>query len=173
MWGHNTQLLPYWDSFPTTENFQCKYCTMKQWYCSQINYSQNLSKSCHLMAWLWLFRTPGQAEATTVPSPWPGLAWPVWAQLGSAHGLRPGPDSNHGCKGGWIMSRGLEHGSTNIQKSIFCLSQNLLAGGSMPVIVRNCLAIFTKFFWCQIEQITKSFSGYIHPTDVHYVHLIM
>ena len=59
-------------------------------HCSHINYSQSPPKSHGLTAWLWLFRTPGQAKATMKPSSWPSLAWPIWGQLGLAHGLRPG-----------------------------------------------------------------------------------
>jgi hypothetical protein len=51
---------------------------------------KNNPKSRGLTAWLWLFRSPGQAKAAMKLSSWPGLAWPIWAQLGLAHGLRPG-----------------------------------------------------------------------------------
>jgi len=43
-----------------------------------------------LMAWLWLAWTPGQAKALMKPGSWPSLAWPNWAWLWLAHGLRPG-----------------------------------------------------------------------------------
>ena len=36
------------------------------------------------------FKTSGQAKSQKKPSLWPGLAWPIWAWLGPAHGLRPG-----------------------------------------------------------------------------------
>ena len=36
---------------------------------------QKFGESCSLMAWLWLFRIPGQAKAVMEPSFWPGLAW--------------------------------------------------------------------------------------------------
>jgi hypothetical protein len=47
-------------------------------------------KSRGFMAWLWLVRTIGQAKAAKKPSLWLGLAGPIWARLGLAHGLRPG-----------------------------------------------------------------------------------
>ena len=47
-------------------------------------------KSRGLTAWLWLFKNASQAKAALKPSKWPGLAWPIWAWLGLAHGLRPG-----------------------------------------------------------------------------------
>ena len=55
-------------------------------------------KSHGLTAWLWLFKNPSQAKAAVKPSNWPGLAQPIWAQFGLAHGLRPGlamPYSQH------------------------------------------------------------------------------
>ena len=36
------------------------------------------------------FQNVSRAKAAMKPSLWPGLAWPIWARLGSAHGLRPG-----------------------------------------------------------------------------------
>ena len=36
------------------------------------------------------FQNASQAKAATKPSKRPGLAWPIWAWLGLAHGLRPG-----------------------------------------------------------------------------------
>ena len=42
------------------------------------------------LAWLRLFKTPGQAKAVKKPSSRLGLAWPIWAWPGPAHGLRPG-----------------------------------------------------------------------------------
>jgi hypothetical protein len=47
-------------------------------------------KSRGLAAWLWLFKKASQAKAAMKPSKWPGLARPIWAWLGLAHGLRPG-----------------------------------------------------------------------------------
>ena len=34
------------------------------------------------------FQNASWAKAVIKPSFWPGLAWPIWARLGSAHGLR-------------------------------------------------------------------------------------
>jgi hypothetical protein len=50
----------------------------------------NPPKSRGFTAWLWLFSTPSWAKAAIKPSSWPGLAWPIWARPGLAHGLRPG-----------------------------------------------------------------------------------
>ena len=48
-------------------------------------------KSHGLSQRFWLFRIPGQAKAIIIkPLFWLGLAWPIWAWLGLAHGLRPG-----------------------------------------------------------------------------------
>jgi hypothetical protein len=47
-------------------------------------------KSRGLTAWLWLFKPQAGPKAKTKPSFWPGLARPIWAWLGPAHGLRPG-----------------------------------------------------------------------------------
>jgi hypothetical protein len=47
-------------------------------------------KSRGLTAWLWLFKNTSRAKAAMKPSIWPGLAWPIWARLGLAYGLRPG-----------------------------------------------------------------------------------
>ena len=47
-------------------------------------------KSRGLTAWLWLFKSASRAKAPMKPSIWPGLARPIWAWLGLAHGLRPG-----------------------------------------------------------------------------------
>ena len=47
-------------------------------------------KSRGLTAWLWLFKNVSRAKAAMKPSKWPGLARPIWARLGLAHGLRPG-----------------------------------------------------------------------------------
>ena len=47
-------------------------------------------KSRGLTAWLWLFKNASRAKAVMKPSTRPGLAWPIWAQLGLAYGLRPG-----------------------------------------------------------------------------------
>ena len=53
-------------------------------------HKQKFGESRGLTAWLWLFRIPGRAKAVMEPSFWPGLAWPIWAWPGLAHGLRPG-----------------------------------------------------------------------------------
>jgi hypothetical protein len=47
-------------------------------------------KSHSLMAWLWLFKNASQAKAIMKLSSWPGLAQPIWAQLGLACSLRLG-----------------------------------------------------------------------------------
>jgi hypothetical protein len=47
-------------------------------------------KSRGLTAWLWLFKTAGQAKAAKKLSSWLGLAWPILAWLGQAHGLKLG-----------------------------------------------------------------------------------
>jgi hypothetical protein len=47
-------------------------------------------KSRGLTAWLWLFFNASRAKAPIKPSSRPGLARPIWARLGPAHGLRPG-----------------------------------------------------------------------------------
>ena len=49
-----------------------------------------LTPSRGLTAWPWLFRMLGRAKALMKPSLWLGLARPIWAWLGLAHGLRPG-----------------------------------------------------------------------------------
>ncbi|KAI0290119.1 hypothetical protein BC826DRAFT_1028132 [Russula brevipes] len=47
-------------------------------------------KSRGLTARLRLFRHPSRAKAPMRPALWLGLAQPIWARVGSAHGLRPG-----------------------------------------------------------------------------------
>jgi hypothetical protein len=47
-------------------------------------------KSRGLTAWLWLFKNASRAKAAMKPSKRPGLARPIWARLGLAHGLKPG-----------------------------------------------------------------------------------
>jgi hypothetical protein len=38
------------------------------------------------------FEIVGRAKAVVGLHSWPGLAWPNWARLGSAHGLKPGQE---------------------------------------------------------------------------------
>src|SRR5271168_5198644 len=66
-----------------------------------------MPKSPGLTAWLWLFSKAGRAKATLKPLSRPGLAWPISAGLGLAHGLRPGRKST--------ICDGVHHGDQNIQ----------------------------------------------------------
>ena len=59
-------------------------------HCRCLNKNLCSLKSRGLTAWLWLFKNASQAKAAMKPSTRPGLAWPIWARLGPAHGLRPG-----------------------------------------------------------------------------------
>ena len=59
-------------------------------HCRCLNKNLCSLKSRGLTAWLWLFKNASQAKAAMKPSTRPGLAWPIWARLGLAHGLRPG-----------------------------------------------------------------------------------
>jgi hypothetical protein len=69
-----------------------KAMIMQVWEnCNSLNLWLGASLKSHgLTARLWLHKIAGQAKATKKPSSWLGLARPILAWPGPAHGLKPG-----------------------------------------------------------------------------------
>src|SRR5271168_2871093 len=95
-----------------------------------------MPKSPSLTAWLWLFSKAGRAKATLKPLSRPGLAWPISAGLGLAHGLRPGRKSTS-CE--WHLGKqtpspvaeGLGHGCLRLIVGLVTVHRTTASYGSV------------------------------------------